>query len=112
MGKMNQAFAQRFEHILWDYDIEVEKKLVKSPTVRLLGDALRNARKAAEIQTPLGTSALQRITRNVKAMGPELAMDVLLGMFDSSERDVVKAIIEDRSIVPMLKEEATAALAD
>ena len=109
-GKMNQAFHQRFEHILWDYDLAVEKELIKkSPTVRLLGEALRNARKASEIQTPVGTSALQRIQRNVGAMGPDLAMHTLLGMFDASERDVVQAIITDRSIVPLLNEELAAA---
>lgn len=109
MGKMNQAFAQRFEHILWDYDPAVENRLIKSPTVRLLGEALRNARKASEIQTPVGTSALQRIQRNVVAMGAELAMSTLLGMFDPSERDVVQAIITDRTIVDMLKSEQIAA---
>ena len=109
MGKMNEAFAERFEHILWDYDPAVENRLVKSPTVRLLGEALRNARKASEIQTPIGTSGLQRIQRNVTAMGAELAMQVLLGKFDASERDVVSAIIEDRSIILMLREELAAA---
>ena len=112
MGKMNQAFAERFEHILWDYDPAVENKLVKSPTVRLLGEALRNARKASEIQTPIGTSALQRIQRNVHAMGAELAMRVLLGKFDVSERDVVQAIIVDRSIILMLREELAAAASE
>lgn len=109
MGKMNQAFAQRFEHLVWDYDTEVEHRLVKSPTVRLLGEALRNARKASEIQTPVGTSALQRIERNVIAMGADLAMYTLLGMFDPSERDVVQAIITDRTIVEMLQSERIAA---
>ena len=80
--------------------------------MRLLGDALRNARKASEIQTPVGTSALQRIARNVKAMGPEMAMDTLLGMFDQSERDVVAAIIQDRSITELMQEELKAAAID
>ena len=106
MGKFNEAFAQRFEHIVWGYDDAVENKLIKSPTVRLLGEALRVARRQGTIRTPFGTKALQKFERNVKAFGVEMAAQVVLGMFDASERDVVEAIIQDRSILVLLNEEA------
>ena len=63
MGKMNEALHQRFDHILWDYDEAVEAKLIKSPTVRLIGQAMRIARKAKKLRTPFGTAAMERLER-------------------------------------------------
>ena len=31
MGEMNEAFINRFRHIRWDYDEDVEAKLIDSP---------------------------------------------------------------------------------
>jgi AAA domain (dynein-related subfamily) len=106
MGELTEALVSRFEHLVWDYDEEVEKKLVKSPTIRLLGDALRTARKSNKIRTPLGTSGLQKIQRNVATFGPEMAMNIMLGQFKPNERDIVSTIVEDRSIIVLLMEEA------
>lgn len=109
MGVLNEAFNNRFRTILWDYDDEIEKKLIKSVTVRLLGDALRTARKANKIRTPIGTSALQGLERDVATFGPEMACNVLLGMFKGNERDIVDSIITDRSIIVLMHEELKAA---
>ena len=43
---MNEAFINRFRHIRWGYDKDVEAKLIDSPAIRLLGEALRTAREA------------------------------------------------------------------
>ena len=108
MGRMNEAFQNRFRHIRWDYDEAVEAKLIKSPTVRLLGEALRAARKANSrgLRTPVGTAALQRLERDVLSFGVEVGLQVFTGMFAASEVDVVEAIITDRSIIILLNEEA------
>ena len=107
MGKMNEAFQNRFRHIRWDYDEAVEAKLVDSPTVLFLGKALREARKANSrgVRTPVGTAALIRLARDVDSFGVELALEVFVGMFQPGETDVVEAIIEDRSVIMLLNEE-------
>ena len=112
MGELTEALVSRFEHLVWDYDDEVEKKLVKSPTIRLLGEKLRLARKANKIRTPLGTSGLQKIQRNVATFGPEMAMNIMLGQFKPNERDIVASIVEDGSIIVLLMEEAKQAEED
>ena len=105
MGEMNEAFINRFTHIAWGYDREVEAKLITSPAIRLLGDALRTARTANQLRTPTGTAALQRCEVNIAAFGIPLGMEVFTGMFKANERAVVESIIEDRSILVMLQEE-------
>jgi hypothetical protein len=105
MSDMNEAILNRFKHLMWDYDDAVESKLIKSPTVRLLGEALRTARKANKLRTPVGTSALQGLERDVAAFGAEMGLNVLVGLFKANERDVVSSIIEDRSIIVLLNEE-------
>ena len=111
-GELNEAFNNRFRTIMWDYDDEIERKLIDSVTVRLLGDALRTARKANKIRTPIGTSALQGLQRDVATFGPEMACQVLLGMFKGNERDIVDSIITDRSIIVLLHEELKQQQAD
>ena len=105
MGEMNEAFINRFRHIRWDYDKEIEAKLITSPGIRLLGEALRTARAANQIRTPVGTSALQHIEEDLATFGIAMAMQIFTGMFKANEVPVVESIIEDRSIFVMLQEE-------
>jgi len=102
---MNEAFINRFRHISWEYDEAVENKLITSPAIRLLGSALRTAREANQIQTPIGTSALQRVQEDVESFGIAMGTSILTSMFKARERPVVESIIEDRSIFVMLQEE-------
>jgi hypothetical protein len=110
MGRMNEAFVNRFRHIKWDYDEAVENKLITSPTIRLLGDALRTARKAKQhgLRTPVGMSALMWLEQDVEAFGPALAIETFVGMFVGPEQDVVESIVSDRSILILLEQEAEA----
>jgi MoxR-like ATPase len=105
VGEMNEAFVNRFRHLPWGYNDEVEGKLIKSPTVRLLAERLRTARAASKLRTPVGTAALQRLERDVKSFGISLALWTFTGMFRAQERDIVATIIEDASIEVLLIEE-------
>lgn len=104
-GAHNEAFANRFQHLPWDYDSDIEKRLIGSPVVLLLGDALREARNQRHIATPVGTKSLQRLANNVKALGIDIALWTFLGMFTGPERVKVEAIITDRSIRMLLADE-------
>jgi MoxR-like ATPase len=106
MSKTNEAFANRFRWLPWDYDEEVERKLIKSPTVRLLGQALRLARETRAITTPVGTSALQRLEEDLTYLEVDYALWAFMGQFTSkAEKAKVDAIITDRSIRAMLEAE-------
>ena len=105
MGDMNEAFINRFRHIPWGYDKDVEAKLIDSPGVRILGERLRLARQGNALRTPVGTSVLQRIEEDIEAFGIAMAMEILLGMFKEKERAVVEEILQAGSIYVMLQEE-------
>lgn len=106
MAKTNEAFAQRFVWLPWDYDEEVEKALIKSPAVRLLGKALRLARETRAITTPIGTSALQRLEQDLLHLSIDYALWAFSGQFTSkAEKAKVDAIIVDRGIRGMLEAE-------
>ena len=112
MGKTNEAFANRFQWLPWDYDEAVEKRLVKSPGVRVLGKALRNARSVRAVNTPVGTSALERLVDDLRHFGVDYALWAFLGQFNSAaERVKVEAIIEEMSVRAILESE-TIALAE
>jgi hypothetical protein len=105
MSSMNEAFVNRFRHIEWGYDDKVEKNLVPSPVIHLLADALRTARSQNKLRTPVGTAALQRLWQDVQSFGQLLALDIFTAVFAPQEREIVRAIIEDRSINVLLGEE-------
>ena len=106
MAKTNEAFANRFKLLEWNYDEEVEKKLIKSPAVRLLGQALRNARAQRSITTPVGTRALQLLEGDLVHLGVDFSLWAFMGQFVSSqEKIVVNEIIKDRGIAQMMRDE-------
>lgn len=106
MSKTNEAFANRFAWLQWDYDAAVEAKLIKSPAVLILGQALRLARETRAITTPVGTSALQRLERDLARLDIDYALWAFTGQFTSkAEKAKVEAIIIDRGIRGMLEGE-------
>lgn len=109
MSDMNEAFTNRFRHIEWGYDKKVEQALVASPAINFLADALRHMRKNSKIRTPVGTASLQRLDLDVASFGPELALQVFTASFKANERELVEQVIEDRSVLTMLNEEARSA---
>ena len=114
MGEMNEAFLNRFRHIRWDYNEKVEKTLVRSPAVLLLGEALRTARAANQrgLRTPVGTTALQHLEEDIESFGIEMGLDTFVSMFKEAEADVVREIIDGRSIRALLEQEKMASEAE
>jgi hypothetical protein len=96
-GTLNEAFSNRFRHLTWNYNPDVERTLVPNEGVRLLGDALRTARSTGHLRTPVGTAALMRLANDVVTTGVDMAIYCLLSMFTQDEVPVVEEIIESRS---------------
>ena len=104
-GSLQEAFSNRFTSIQWDYDDEVEKKLVTSAAVRRAGEALRNAREKHTITTPVGTRALQEMQECAYEFGAAFAVYTLLSMFPVHERDAADFVLAERSIEQLLESE-------
>jgi hypothetical protein len=105
-GALQEAFSNRFIHLPWDYDAEVEKKLVRSNVVRtVVGEALRTARTNNQIHTPVGTKALMKLEKLAYEQGAALAVWAFLGMFPGRDRERVEIILRDRTVVELLEDE-------
>jgi MoxR-like ATPase len=96
-GALNEAFTNRFAWLPWNYDEDVEAQLIPSPTVRLLGQAMRLARSERAITTPVGTAALQRLCDDAVRFGVDTALWSFYAMFQPNEKGKVEAIVKDRS---------------
>jgi hypothetical protein len=110
-GRLNEALVNRFVTLPWGYDSSVEEKLIASPTVRLLAEALRTARDNRQIGSPVGTSLLQELQSRALASGAAFALWAFTGSFPGRDRERVEAIIQERSILSLLNAEVENALA-
>jgi hypothetical protein len=105
VGEMNEAYAGRFRNILWGYHDEVERDLVKSPSIRLFAEALRTARAGRKLQTPVGTAHLEAFKLDLDVFGQEMAFANFLGMFKPNERKGVSDIYTVRGYQKMIEDE-------
>lgn len=78
---LGQAFSARFKHIKWDYDIDVEKKLL-APSVRTLAAQLRDSE---DIHTPVSTHMLMDFQETITDMGYEFASSLFRAGFSDDE---------------------------
>jgi hypothetical protein len=103
---LNEAFANRFtKRIPWGYDRDVETKLLGSPSMVLLAESLREARRLGSIQTPVGSKLLVDTKKDIDTLGVEIGLAVFASFFNERERTRVEAIINDKSIRTFLIEE-------
>jgi len=107
-GALQEAFTNRFRWLQWGYDEATEKKLIPSAGVRLLGQALREARANRALNTPVGTSALRNMCEDVERFGVDTAVWMFTAMFTPQEQAKVQAIITDRSVLLLLRDEQQA----
>lgn len=102
---LQEATANRFRWMPWDYDEDVEKALIPSKTVRIMGANLRAARQRKVVTVPVGTSALQRFNADCATFGVDNAMWSFLGLFPPQERVRVQTIMEDGGLLDLLHSE-------
>lgn len=80
---LGEAFNARFFHIKWDYDKNVEKKLL-APTVISFAERLRESE---SIHTPVSTAMLMRFQETIGQMGWQFAIEGFKAAFSNEEAD-------------------------
>lgn len=78
---IGQAFSARFQHIPWDYDADVEKKLL-APSVRKVAEKLRQSE---HIYTPVSTHLLMSFQDTIQDMGYDFAIRMFSASFHPDE---------------------------
>jgi hypothetical protein len=94
--ELNAAFKNRFDFkIPWDYDNDVEERLVKYPTLRDIAKRLREMY-GMEIQTPVSTNMLMEFESF--AANPILSMEFatmnFVSAFHPDEQEAVTKVFE------------------
>jgi hypothetical protein len=90
---LNKAFRNRFAiQLVWDYDPEVEKKLIKTKTIRLVMAQLRQ--QADTFDTPVSTNMGMEFEETAKELGVEFAMLNFTSHFAGPERPVIKTVLD------------------
>lgn len=93
--KLNDAFRNRFGiQIQWDYDPQVESKLVKSKDLLDLVQKLRKGRKDGDLITPTSTNMMVEFERLQKALGLPFAVSNFIQHYDTEDRDAVQKTIQ------------------
>ncbi len=106
-ASLPEAFANRFQHLRWDYDEDVEKQLIRDDSIRTLASAVRSARERGQISTPCGVSALQKLQDDSERFGAEFAVWAFIGMFPPREREKIEHLFDSMSIASLLNDEVT-----
>jgi hypothetical protein len=92
---LNPAFKNRFAiKVKWDYEREVEIKLVRSEPLLDFADQLRKATDAGTLTTPISTNMLMEFEKIFDAMGINFARLNFLSSFEDDEREAVSKAFE------------------
>lgn len=102
---LQEAFANRFHHIPWDYDEKVEGELLHFGTVRVLSEEVRLMRANGTVRTPVGVTLFQVFETDLKDFGVELAWWKFCGVFTPEESTKVQAHIENISLLSKIEDE-------
>jgi nitric oxide reductase NorQ protein len=102
--RLNQAFKNRFAiKMEFNYDREVEEKLVTLTSLLDLAGKLRDAHDAGDIETPVSTNMLMEFERIAWDLNVGYAITNFLAAFASDERGAVSKVIELHD--PMIREQ-------
>ena len=93
---MNQAWADRFRHVLdFPYDNSIEKRLIPNKAILDMASQLRDRFDKEELSTPISTRALVGFQDNLDSLGIDYAMYAYLNTFGhEKERASVKLVLE------------------
>ena len=102
---LQEAFANRFSHLQWDYNEEVEASLLHYGTVREFAKEIRLMRQNATVRTPVGVTAFITFEADLNKFGADLAFWKFLGIFTPDEKARVESHIENISLMGKIEDE-------
>jgi MoxR-like ATPase len=92
---MNQAWKDRFAHKLeFDYDIAIERKLIKNSSLLEVANKLREQVYKGELDTPISTRGLIAFVKNTENIGLDYAVSSYVNGFLDDEREAVKLVFD------------------
>jgi MoxR-like ATPase len=103
---LNEAWKDRFDiKLRFDYDTEIEKKFIKSDSLRELASGIRATVRKDEFasdrntifETPMSPRILKTFEKLATGLNFEFASEVFINNFTDEERPAVKMLLEGTS---------------
>lgn len=92
---LNHAFRNRFDiQIPWDYDYDVESKLVKSKSLLDLSKRLRDEAAKGMYETPIATNMLMEFEKFAADLNYEFAMENFIAHFNDEESSSIRVVFQ------------------
>ena len=92
---LNKALRNRFAIQLdWQYDSEVEKKLVHSAALRSMAEQIRTEAAKGTYETPVATNMLMEFERLTHSLGVSFAISNFVTHFLAEERSSIKVVCD------------------
>lgn len=92
---LNFAFRNRFDiQIPWDYDYDVEAKLVHSKQLLELAKQLRTEAAKGMYETPIATNMLMEFEKFAKELNYEFAMENFIAHFSDEEQASIRLVFQ------------------
>ncbi len=93
---LNQAFKNRFPiKLMFDYEPEIEKKLVTfMPSLLEIARRLRASGANGDLETPIATNLLQEYQDHALRISTDFATEVFVNAFEEHERAAVADVME------------------
>jgi len=92
---LNWALRNRFDiQIPWDYDNDVESKLVSAKNLLVLARLLRDEAAKGQYETPISTNMLIEFSKFVERMGYEFAVENFIAHFSTDEQASVRLVFQ------------------
>lgn len=92
---LNKALRNRFSiQLVWDYDAEVEKALIRTPALIAVANQFRKALQSGEYETPVSTNMLIEFEQHYKYLGYSFAVTDFINHFTIDEREPAKIVLD------------------
>jgi MoxR-like ATPase len=96
-SKMNEAFSDRFGiKLTFDYDTEIEKKFIPSPTLLEIAKSMRADTITGIYETPVSTRLLKNFVESAQNLSYDFAVDNFVNNFRDDERASVKLLLDSQ----------------
>lgn len=92
---LNKAFRNRFGlQLVWDYDPNVEKMLVKSASLLTMAQQIRAEAAKGTYDTPVSTNMLMEFEQVATGLGVDFAFSNFVNHFNADERSSIRLVCD------------------
>lgn len=94
LSQMSKSLKSRFTPYYFDFDEEIDKKVIKDKKLLEFTKQVRLARVNKQLETPLSTRDLVQFQEIRSGLGYDLAKEIMVNKFNNGEKEVIRTMLE------------------